>query len=81
MISMREVSEHIPVREWIRIGDFVDKHTGVAWTRFDVLKIVRDSVGLAVQVDLGKGRVFWVVLTGDKTYFQTYSNPGWERAA
>jgi len=81
MLSMKDVAESIPLREFIRVGEFVDKHTGKPWTRFDVLKIYRDSLGLAMQVDLGAGRIFWVVLAGDRTYFQTVANRDWDKAA
>jgi hypothetical protein len=79
-ISINKIAEFMSVTEFVRLGALVDDYCRKTWTRFDVIKLVRDQSGLAVWVDAGKGMMFWVVVTPQTCYVQKYRAMGSEAA-
>lgn len=78
MLSVRELTEQMSLTEFVRIAAAVDDYVEEPNTRFNTLKLVRDGKGLAVWVDCGKSKMFWVVLGEKETTVQTKV---WDRVA
>lgn len=69
-LTVNEIASTMSVTEFVRMGSVVDEYCRNPWTCFDVLRLVRDANGVAVLVDAGRGRLFWVVVAKDSCYVQ-----------
>lgn len=77
-MHMRDAAERLSIAEFVRIAAVVDVRCSKFWSKFEILKIVREpgyTKELGVQVDAGKGYIFWVYIgKGDKTYTSVVEN-------